>query len=302
MNSNNIEKITILVTGATGTVGSEVVEQLASILSSSSSSYNIRAAAHSQNKTARLKEFGNKGVEIVDLDYGRPETIVGALNKVDEVFLQTLPVPDVIDITPDLVKEAKKNDVKHMIKLSAIRADSEPGSTILRLHRKEEKIIEESGIPYTFLRPAAFMQNFVTQFSYTIRTQNVFYAPAGDAKMSFVDLRDIAAIAARILTNSNSGSQQHVNKVYDITGSDALSYSQVAEILSSEVGKKISYIDVTEENTRKGMKQQGADDWFIDAMLELFRITRAGYGLQTTTAVEHIIGRVPIPFGQFARD
>lgn len=120
--------------------------------------------------------------------------------------------------------------------------------------------------------------------------------------MSFVDVRDIAAIAARILTNSNSGSQQHVNKVYDITGSDALSYSQVAEILSSEVGKKISYIDVTEENTRKGMKQQGVDDWFIDAMLELFRITRAGYGLQTTTAVEHIIGRVPIPFGQFARD
>jgi uncharacterized protein YbjT (DUF2867 family) len=93
-----------------------------------------------------------------------------------------------------------------------------------------------------------------------------------------------------------------VNKVYDITGSDTLSYSQVAEILSSEVGKKISYIDITEEHARKGMKQTGADDWFIDVMLELFRIIRAGYGSQTTTAFERIIGRKPISFVQFAKD
>ena len=72
-------------------------------------------------------------------------------------------------------------------------ADSEPTSTILRLHGLEEKIIQESGIPYTFLRPSAFMQNFVTQFGYTIRAQNVFYVPAGNAKMSFVDTRDIGA-------------------------------------------------------------------------------------------------------------
>ena len=93
-----------------------------------------------------------------------------------------------------------------------------------------------------------------------------------------------------------------MNKSYDITGSDALSYSQGAEILSSEAGKKISYVDVTEEDARKGMKQMGADDWFIDVMLELFRITRAGYGSQTTTAVEHIMGRKPISFAQFAKD
>ena len=89
---------------------------------------------------------------------------------------------------------------------------------------------------------------------------------------------------------------------YDITGSDALSYSQAAEILSSEVSKKISYVDVTEEDARKGMKQMGADDWFIGVMLELFRIIRKGYGSQTTTAVEHILGRKPISFAQFAKD
>jgi uncharacterized protein YbjT (DUF2867 family) len=210
------------------------------------------------------------------------------------------------DITSNLIKEAKRNDVKHLVKLSAMGADSEPESTILRLHGQEEKIIEESGIPYTFLRPDAFMQNFITQFGYTIRTQNAFYAPAGDSKLGFVDARDIADIAARILINSNNNNgsegRQHLNKAYEITGSDTLSYSQAAEILSTEVGKKISYIDVPEEDARKGVKQMGADDWLVNIALELVRVIRRGYGSQITTAVEQITGRKPISFGQFAKD
>jgi uncharacterized protein YbjT (DUF2867 family) len=226
----NDQEKTILVTGATGTVGSEVVKQLTSI-SPLSSGHKIRAAVHSKNKADKLKQFDNKRVEIVELDYAKPETVADALNKVDNLYLQTLPIPDVTDICSNLVKEAKKNNVKYIVKLSAMGADSDPRSTILRLHGEEEKIIADSGIAYTFLRPPAFMQNFVTQFGHTIRTQNAFYVPAGDAKMSFVDARDIAAIAVGMLTNnSNGGSQQHHNKAYDITGQDALSYRQVADI------------------------------------------------------------------------
>ena len=168
-------------------------------------------------------------------------------------------------------------------------ADSEPESTIVQLHGKEEKIIEESGIPYTFLRPLAFMQNFVTQFSYTIRTQNALRS-CRRCKNEFCRRR-------RCRRYSCKPSPIQVNKAYSITDSDALSYSQAAEILSSEVGKKIS-----EEDARKEMKQMGADDWFIDVILELFRIIRAGYGSQTTTAVEHIIGRKPVSFSEFAKD
>ncbi len=94
----------------------------------------------------------------------------------------------------------------------------------------EEKIIQESGIPYTFLRPSAFMQNFVTEFGNTIRMQNAIFAPAGNSKMSFIDVRDIAAISSKILTN-NGVSQQYVNKSYDITGSDALSYRVVVVVV-----------------------------------------------------------------------
>jgi uncharacterized protein YbjT (DUF2867 family) len=298
---NNHQEKTILVTGGTGTVGREVVKQLAAI--SFSSGYSVRAAVHSKNKSDQLRQLGSKGVEIVDLDYTRQETVAHALNYVEKIFLQTLPTPNVANTSSNIINEAKKNGVKYIVKLSAMGAKPEHKSTILRLHGEEEKIIEDSGIPYTFLRPPAFMQNFVTQFGHTIKTQNAFYAPAGDAKMSFIDSRDIAAITAEILTKNNSGSsRQHENKAYDITGPDALSYGQAADILSSEAGKKISYMNITEEDARKGMKQIGMGDWFIEIMMELFRIIREGYGSETTSVVQDITGRKPIPFSQFAKD
>jgi uncharacterized protein YbjT (DUF2867 family) len=146
---------TILVTGASGTVGSEVVKQLTSpsLLSSDS---RIRAAIRSKNKADKLRDE-NKIVEIVNMDYDKQETIVDALNGVDKLFLLALPTPNMTEIASSLIKEAKKNDVKHIVKLSVIDADAEPGIMITRLHRQEEKIIEESGIPYTFLRVGAFM-------------------------------------------------------------------------------------------------------------------------------------------------
>jgi uncharacterized protein YbjT (DUF2867 family) len=182
-------------------------------------------------------------------------------------------------------------------------ADVEPGTIIGRLHRQEEKIIEESGITYAFLRSGAFMQNFINFFGQTIKNQNAFYLPAGDGKVSFVDVRDIAAVVAKLLTKNNGNrGQQHENKAYDITGPEALSYSQAAEIISKEIGKKISYVDIPEEDARKAMKGIGMEDWLIDAIMELYNIIKAGYASQTTNTVEQIIGRKPTSFAQFVRD
>jgi uncharacterized protein YbjT (DUF2867 family) len=178
-------------------------------------------------------------------------------------------------------------------------ADLEPGYTSGRLHRQVEKIIEESGIPFAFLRPNSFMQNFVTRSNQTIKSQNAFYLPAGDGKVSFVDARDVAAVAVEVLTKNGS---QHVNKVYNITGSEALSHSQVAEILSKEIRRKISYVDISEEDARNGMKKMGIVDWFIDNAMELYNMYRTGYRSQTTTVVEQLIGQKPTSFSQFARD
>jgi uncharacterized protein YbjT (DUF2867 family) len=299
---------TILVTGATGTVGSEVVKQLVSSSSSSSSSPDkndiiIKAAIHSQNKADNFKQY-NKSVQTINLDYNKPETIADALNQVDKLFLLTLPSPG-MTVYSNLVKEIRKysGSIKHIAKLSSMAADDgEMGlaTTIIgRIHREEEKIIEESGIPFTFLRPPAFMQNFITQFGYTIRTQDAFYVPVGDAKLSFIDARDVASVAVKALT---SDSQQHIGKAYAITAKEAISYEQAAEILSNEVGRKISYVDIPEEDARKGMKDSGMDDWLIDAILEFYSIIKAGHASKTTNVFEQVMGRKPITFSQFARD
>ena len=150
------------------------------------------------------------------MDYNKPETIVDSLNGIDKLFLLTLPTPSMPEISSNLIKEAKKNDITHIVKLSVLDADAEPGIMIGRMHRQEEKIIEESGIPYTFLRAGAFMQNFINFFGQTIRTQNAFYLPAGEGKVSFVDVRDIAAVATEILLAKDNGTksqQQHEYKI-----------------------------------------------------------------------------------------
>jgi uncharacterized protein YbjT (DUF2867 family) len=295
---------TILVTGATGTVGSEVVKQLVLALSSSdSNNYDnnilIRAAIHSENKADKFKEYNNT-VKIVNIDYNKPETIADALNQVDKLFLLTLPSPDMA-VYSNLVKEIRKyGDLNHIVKLSSMAAaqQTELPTTIGRIHREEERIIEESGIPFTFLRPPAFMQNFITQFGYTIRTRDAFYVPAGDAKVSFIDARDVAAVSVQALTSKN---QQHIGKAYVITA-EAISYGQAAEILSKEIGRRISYVDIPEDDALKGMKEGGMDDWLIDAIREFYSIIKAGHASKTTTVAEQIIGRKPISFSQFAKD
>jgi uncharacterized protein YbjT (DUF2867 family) len=286
---------TILVTGATGTVGSEVVKQL---LSAKGERKDIKVAAPSANDST----FRNLGVQALELDYNKPDTISTALRGVDKLFLLTPFQSNMVDLTSNLVNEARKAGVKYIVKQSVLGADAEPGITPTRLHRQAEKIIEESGIPFTFLRPNFFMQNFVTFYSNFIKTQGAFYVSAGDAKASFVDVRDIAAVAVQALSGSKSGESKHIGKAYDITGAEALSYGEAAEILSKVLAKKVNYVNISDEDARKGMKDMGADEWTINSMIELFGITRAGYLSEISPAVEQVTGNKPTTFSQFARD
>jgi uncharacterized protein YbjT (DUF2867 family) len=286
----NSHERTILLTDPTGTVGNAVVKQLAS-----SGQNIIRVAVDTKDKVDKLRYAD----EIANIDYTRPETIDAALNNVNRLFLRIPPSVEMIDISSSLIEEAKKNGIKFLVKLSTMGADLEPGYTSGRLHRQIEKIIEESGIPYAFLRPNSFMQNLVTRSSQTIKNQNAFYLPAGDGKISFVDARDVAAVAVEVLTNNGS---QHLNKVYDITGPQALSHDQVAEILSEETDRRISYVDISEEVARNEMKKIGVANWFIDNAMELYNMYKLGSRSQTTNVVEQLTGRGPISFSQFARN
>lgn len=281
---------TILLTDPTGTVSNAVINRLAS-----SGRNIIRGAVDTKVKVDKL----NHVHEIAKIDYTRPETIADALNNIDRLFLRIPPSVEMVDISSNFVEGAKKNGVKFIVKLSTMGADLEPGYTSGRLHREVEKIIEESGIPFGFLRPNSFMQSFITRSSQTIKNQNAIYLPAGDEKISLVDARDVAAVAAELLTNNGS---QHINKVYDITGPEALSHSQVAEILSKETGRRVSYVNISEEDLRKWMKEMSVVDWSIDNALELFRMYRSGYRSQVTTVVQQLTEQKPTSFSQFARN
>ena len=290
---------TILVTGATGTLGSEVVKQLLSAKGERGrEDLIVKAAARSANDNT----FRNLEVQVVQLDYNNPDTLSAALRGVDKLFLLTPFQSNMVDLTSNLVNEAKDARIKYIVKQSVLGADAEPGITSSRLHRQAEKVIEESGIPFTFLRPNFFMQNFVTFYSHFIKTQGAFYVPAGDAKASFVDIRDIAAVAVHTLSGTKNGENKHTGKAYDITGGEALSYGQAADILSKEIGKKVNYVNMSDEDARNGMKDMGADEWTINSMIELFGITRAGYLSEISPAVEQVTGNKPITFSQFARD
>jgi uncharacterized protein YbjT (DUF2867 family) len=176
---------TILVSGASGTVGSEVVKQLFS-----STDVNIKAAARSVEK---IKNLEGDRVKAISIDYNKPESLKYALKNVDRLFLLTPDVPNADELASNLVNEAKKTGVRYIVKQSVMGADEDANVGTMRLHRKAEKIIEESGIPYTFLRPIEFMQNFINFHGHSIKNNNAFYLPLEDAKVSVVDVRDIAA-------------------------------------------------------------------------------------------------------------
>ena len=169
-----------------------------------------------------------------------------------------------------------------------IGADLKANAEVMRLHRQAEQIIEESGIPYTFLRPNEFMQNFINFHGHSIKNNNAFYLPMESAKVSVVDVRDIAAVAVKALTE-NGDNNKHNNKIYLIAGPEALSYHQMAQLLSNATGKKISYTSISEEEARAAMKEMGMDDWLINAILELYDYFRKEYASQVSSAVNIII-------------
>jgi uncharacterized protein YbjT (DUF2867 family) len=282
----------ILVTGASGNIGSEVVKQLLGV----APAVSIKAAVHSRQNVKKVND-GDR-VKVIPIDYNESDTLRQALKDVDKLFLLTPDVPNAAHLASNAVSEAKKAGIRHIVKQSVMGADLEADVGTMRLHRQVEEIIEQSGIPFTFLRPNEFMQNFINFHSPSIKGNNAFYIPLEDAKVSLVDVRDIAAVAVKSLTDEDL----HKNKTYLITGPEALSYHQVAEILSNRIGRKINYVNISDEEARAAMKEIGMSDWLINTVSELSDYFRKGKASEISSAVEEVTGNKPISFSQFAND
>lgn len=280
---------TILVTGATGTVGHEIIKQL--VLQD----IHVRAGVHSIIKGENLKRL--PGVEIVEMDFRNPASLHAAFTHVDRLMLITPLSESQLEMTRNLVDEAKKQGVKQIVKLSALGAGAEDGIQLGRWHREMERYIEESGIPYTILRPAAFMQNLVNYSSESIREEGRFYLPVGDGKVSYIDTRDIAAVAVEVLTSDG-----HQGKVYELTGPETLSHQEIGTILSEATGKRIAFVDVPEDAAKQAILAHQTPEPIASAMLELYAAHKAGKSSRMTDTVQEITGRAPHTFRQFAKD
>ena len=277
---------TILVTGATGTIGSQVVKAL------SGKGHTVRAAARGEDKAAKVRALG---ATPVDFEYTDASSISRAVEGADKLFLVTPFSADQVELAGRVIGAAKKAGVRHVVKLSAIGADIEPGIQLGRWHRAVEKDLEASGISYTFLRPNNFFENFVN--FYGPDAQGNIYLPWGTAKCSFIAGSDIAQVATKALTEDG-----HAGKAYELSGPEAIGIADAAETLSSIIGRKVTYVDVPESAAKSAMLGLGMPEWMVDAMMELHAIDKAGYAASVTDTVEKITGKKARTFADFARE
>ena len=274
----------ILITGASGNVGREVVKQALAV------GLKIRATFQSPAVAAKAPA----GLEGVIMDYAKPETIRAALHGVEKIFLVAPPVLDLPALEANFVKEVRAAGRKHIVKLSALggRESMFPSG-----HCDSEENIEASRLPYTFLRPNGFMQNLVNYNAGTIRSQNAFYGCQGNGAVSIIDIRDIAAAAVIVLAATG-----HEGKSYALTGGESLTNEQIAEKISRVAGRKISYVDLPAAELKKGILSTGTSEWSADALIDLQRLYREGKASLVTDDVERLTRHKPIAFDQFARD
>ena len=269
----------ILVTGASGTVGSEVVKALVNAGAAFKAGYRSRP----QNVPDR--------VESVAVDFDRKETIRPALEGVETLFL----LSNAIEPERNVVDEAKRAGVKRIVKLSVYGAAREQ-FTFAKWHRAVETHIEASGLAWTFLRPSGFMQTVLNYSGETIRKQGAIYASA-DGPGAHIDARDIGAAAAVALTRD-----AHAGKAYELTGPRAFDNAEAARILSRAVGREIRFVQLPPEEFRKGALSMGMTPAYVDALVDLDRAYAAGTLATVTPGVKELTGRDPITFEQFAED
>ena len=277
----------ICVTGAGGTVGSELIKQL------ESAHAPFRATYFSVEKAEAVRA---RGIDASVIDYNRPETLRTVFQGCDKLFLLGPNVQNQTQLELNAVEAAERAGVRHIVKLSVMGAADEAYAIAL-VHRLVEKAIEASGMAWTFLRPNSFMQNVVTYMSNTIKAEAAFYSASGEGKISHVDVRDIVAVAVEALTEPD-----HAGKAYTLTGPDALSYDELANELSKAVGRLIRHISLSPADLKNGMLAEGMPAEIADRMLDLERYYREDQARHITHDIKQVTGRDPRRFAQYARE
>ena len=201
-----------------------------------------------------------------------------------------------VELELNAVEAAERAGVRRIVKMSAIKAAPDAPTTIRRWHGEIEQRINRSGIAYTHLWPNAFMQNF-RRFAPLIREHGEFYAPVGDARISLVEIEDVAAVTVAALVEDG-----HEGETYEITGPAAISYAECAAILTQELGREVRYVSVSDADARAALVEAGIGPKAAQALVEIDGLFRTGFGAPVTDVVERVTGRAPRDFHTFVRE
>lgn len=268
-----------LVIGASGTVGSEVVRLL-------------REQGHKVRTTTSRKDAA--GGDSVHVDLVSGAGVQQAFAGIDRAFLVSpAGYADQYAILAPLVRAAKEQGVKKLVLMSAFGADADPTSPL----RRSELDLEQSGLVYNIIRPNWFMQNFNTFWLHGIQAQNTIALPVGDARTSFIDARDIAAVAARLLTDDAWN-----NRAFNLTGPESIDHAQVASAISAASGRAVSFQDAAPADLKQGLLGAGLTEAYADFLLLIFGYLKAGYNAAVTDDVKTILGRAPTDIRNYVQD
>lgn len=284
----NDETPTILITGATGNIGTELTKQLAE------RQVPFRAMVRSRQGGGALAELA--GAELVIADFNNEKAVASALQGIERAFLLTPSSEQAEAQQLTFVDTARRLGTKHVVKMSQWAADANSPVRFLRYHAAVEEKIKDSGIAYTFLRPNLFMQGLLG-FRGTIVKQGRFFASISEAKISAVDVRDVAAVAAAALTQKG-----HEGKTWNITGPEALTHREMADKLSDALGRLIRFEEVPQQTMREALVGVGFPDWQADGLIEDYAHYARGEASRVMTGVEDATGKPPRAFDEFVRD
>jgi uncharacterized protein YbjT (DUF2867 family) len=277
----------ILVTGASGTVGKAVLAEVAR------SGSKHRALYRSKAEAAKAPA----GTETVIADFSDKASLAAALRGVASVYLVCSPVRELVQLEGNAIDACQAAGVRRIVLNSAMGA-GDYGKSFPSWHRQVENKLNATKMARCILRPNSFTQNVVTYLAPSIREQGAFYgAMGGDARTSYVDVRDIATIAAKALQGG-----AHDGKVYELNGPEALTYQEVAEKISRQTGTVARYVDIPAEAQRRAMLEQGMPEWQVTALLELQEYYTGGQGGSLDGMLEELLGRPARTMDQFLKE
>ena len=269
---------TILVVGSSGTVGQQLSAQL-------------EKEGHKVLKATSQTELKPNQVHLNVVTQAGLEK---AFENVDKAFFLAPPgYTNQHELLIPLIDEAKKRGLKKVVLMTAMGADAVDEAPM----RQAEKYLEKSGLAYNIIRPNWFMQNFNTFWIQGILAEQKIFLPVAQAKGSFIDARDIAATAAKLLTSTEFNNQAFV-----LTGSESLNHDEVAQIMTEVLGRKISFVDIKPEAMLQGLTQAGVPQNYAEFLIMILGFFKEGYSSAILDNVEKITGRKPITFRQYVQD